>query len=57
MKNQFEDLANSLKDLEPKIKEKAVNIAIELIKINIMYRVEALEEGIKQAKEWFLDLE
>ena len=57
MKDQAEDLGKNIEDLEPKIKEKAVNIAIHLIKKYKMNREDALKEGIKQAKEWFLDLE
>ena len=57
MKNQFDDLASDLKELDPKIKEKAINIAIKLIKRNKMDRQDALKEGIKQAKNWFVDLE
>jgi hypothetical protein len=57
MKNQFNDLTNNLQGLDPKIKDKAINIAIELIKKKKMNRESALKEGIKQAKEWFLDLE
>jgi hypothetical protein len=57
MKDQGEDLEKNLDDLEPKIKEKAINIAIHLIKKYKINREDALKEGIKQAKEWFLDLE
>lgn len=57
MKNQFDDLVNNLKELDPKIKEKAIDIAIQLIKRKKMNREDALKEGIKQAEEWFLDLE
>lgn len=56
MENFLNDL-NELKELDPKIKDKAVEIAIELIKNKKMKKEKAVLEGIKQAKEWFLDLE
>ena len=56
MKHLTKDL-KEIGQLDPKIKEKAIEIAIHLINDKKMQEEEALKEGVKQAKEWFIDLE
>lgn len=56
MKSLLDNL-NNLKNLSPKVKEKAIEIAIQLVKEKKISKKEALMEGIKQAEEWFTDLE
>jgi uncharacterized protein YdaT len=44
-------------ELDQKIKDKAIEIAIQFITNEGMAREDALKEGVKQAKEWFTELE
>lgn len=57
MESSFNDIAKYLKGHDPKIKEKAIEFAIRLIKEKKMNDEDALKEGIKQAENWFIDLE
>jgi hypothetical protein len=57
MESPFNDLANSLKGHDPKVKEKAIEFAIRLMKEKKLNKEDALKEGIKQAENWFIDLE
>ena len=53
----FEDFKTDLDSLNPVIQEKAVAIANELMKEGKYTEKEAITEAIKQAEEWFYDLE
>lgn len=57
MESSFNDLAKFLKGHDPKIKEKAIEFAIHLMKEKKLNKIDALKEGIKQAENWFIDLE
>lgn len=57
MEPSFNDLAKSLKVYDPKIKEKAIEFAIRLMKDKKLNQEDALKEGLKQAENWFIDLE
>lgn len=57
MKEIFDEFEPELKELKPKVKEKALEIAGKLLTEKSISRLEALKEGIKQAEEWFFDLE
>ena len=52
----FDDLPLSLYELNPRIREKVLEIANELEKQGVN-TTEILPMAIKQAEEWFLDLE
>jgi len=53
----FKNIDTHLKNLQPKVKEKALQIAGELNKNKNYSEEEALIEGIKRAEEWFYNLE
>lgn len=53
----FEDFHADLKNLKPKVREKAIEIAIELMNKNGFNREKSIKEGIKKAEEWFYNLE
>ena len=56
--NEFNESDPMLNDLSPKVKEKALQLAADLLaEGRFANPAEALKEGIKQAEEWFLDLE
>jgi uncharacterized protein YdaT len=57
MKELFEDFGLELDDLNSMVKERAIEIANQLLEKEGWSKEEALKEGIKQAEEWFLDLE
>ncbi len=57
MKLPINNLTNSLKGHDPKVKEKAIEFAIRLMKEKKLNKEDALKEGIKQAENWFIDLE
>lgn len=47
-----------LDDLTPKVREKAIQLALEMLaEGKYSDKQDALEEGIRQADEWFMDLE
>ena len=55
---QFEDFNPMLDDLIPKVREKAIQLALEMLAEGRFDNKEAaLKEGIKQAEEWFTELE
>lgn len=56
MKEIFGEFEADLKDLRPAVREKALEIASELLMKNYK-RQDALKEGIKQAQKLFMDLE
>ena len=53
----FEDFRTDLDSLDPVIKEKALEIANQLMKQGKFTEKEAITEAIKRAEEWFYDLE
>ena len=53
----FEDFRTDLDSLDPVIKEKALDIANQLMKQGKLTEKEAITEAIKRAEEWFYDLE
>lgn len=56
--HHFDDLEPMLEDLIPKVKEKAIQLALEMLSEGRFDNKEAaLKEGIKQAEEWFTELE
>jgi len=56
--NEFNESDPMLNDLSPKVKEKALQLAADfLAEGRFANPAGALKEGIKQAEEWFLDLE
>lgn len=57
MREIFNEFDPELKELKPKVKEKALEIADKLLIEKSLSKEEALKEGIKQAEEWFFDLE
>ena len=47
-----------LDDLTPKVREKAIQLALEMLADGkYSEKEEALKEAIRQAEEWFMDLE
>lgn len=57
MKEIFDEFEPELKNLKLAVKEKALQIAGKLLTEKSLSREDALKEGIKQAEEWFFDLE
>lgn len=58
MKWTFENFDVELKDLTPSVREKAIEIANNLLSTKeVEGQEKAIKEGIKQAEEWFLDAE
>lgn len=57
MENQFENLPEDLKDLKPKVKEKALEIALKLSKEKKYQGEELIREAVKRAEEWFYESE
>ena len=55
--SNFDDFNAHLVDLRKEVKEKAIEIAQQLVEDKMMSKEAALKEGIKQAEEWFMDLE
>ncbi|WP_345599573.1 hypothetical protein VS868_06295 [Salinimicrobium sp. 3283s] len=53
----FEDFKTDLDSLTPIVREKALEIANELMKEGKSTEKEAIDQAIKQAGEWFYDLE
>ncbi len=57
MKEMFDEFEPKLSELKPAVKEKALEIADKLLTKKSISKEDALKEGIKQAEEWFFDLE
>mgnify|MGYP003296265458 CR=1 FL=1 len=58
MTNHFPEFHLLLNDLTPKVREKAIEIALELLANGqCPDKQSAITEGIRQAEEWFMDLE
>ena len=56
--NHFDDFGPMLDELIPWIGEKAIQLALEMLSDGRFDNKEAaLKEGIKQAEEWFTELE
>jgi len=53
----FEDFETDLKDLAPKVRIKALEIANKLKKKENYYKDRAIKEAIVKAQEWFYDTE
>ena len=53
----FEDFKTDLDGLNPKVREKALEIAKELVEKKDLPAKEALQEAIIRAEEWFYDIE
>ena len=53
----FEDFKTDLDGLNPKVREKALEIAKELVEKKDLLAKEALQEAIIRAEEWFYDIE
>ncbi len=53
----FEGFQPELDALAPRIREKALTIAQDLVTQQGLSEEKALQEGIKRAGEWFYDLE
>lgn len=53
----FKDFKIELDALNPRVREKALEIAKELVEIKGIPAQEAITEGITRAEEWFYDLE
>lgn len=54
MKWTFENIQPDLKNLNPKVREKALEIANRYMKEG-KSESEAIKKGIKEAEEWFLN--
>ena len=46
-----------MSDLEPRVREKAIEIANQLRKERIVRELSIVDEAIRQAQEWFLNEE
>ncbi|SMO82634.1 hypothetical protein [Fodinibius sediminis] len=55
MKWTFEDFGADLKDLNPKVREKALEIANRMMEEGDGSEGEVIKQAVKEAQEWFLD--
>ena len=55
MKWTFEDYGADLKNLNPRVRDKALEIANRLMEEEDYSEGEAIKQGIKEAQEWNLD--
>lgn len=55
MKWTFERVGANLKDLNPKVRDKAIEIARHLIEDEGYTEGEAIQKAIQKAEEWFLN--
>ena len=53
----FQDFRTDLDGLNPKVREKALEIAKELVEKKDLPAKEALQQAIMRAEEWFYDIE
>lgn len=53
----FEDFEADLKDLTPQVRNKALEIANQLMKEEGYSKAKAIKEAITKAQEWFFDSE
>lgn len=56
-KPSFDAFQEKLQQLNPQVREKAVDIARELIKQENYKEKDAVDEAMRRAEEWFYDLE
>ncbi|EIJ39895.1 hypothetical protein LDL79_10975 [Leeuwenhoekiella palythoae] len=52
----FEDFKSDLDSLDPRVREKALEIAGQLVKEKNYMEKKAISEAIVKAEEWFYDL-
>ena len=52
----FENFKNDLENLEPKVRDKAIEIAKKLMKEEGYTEASAIKEGMDRAEEWFMDI-
>lgn len=57
MDTAFKEFETDLKDLKPKVREKALELAAGLVQKEGYDKGRALNEAITEAEAWFLDLE
>ncbi len=57
MKWTSENFPLEMSDLEPHVREKAIEIANQLKKEGQVKELSVVEEAIKRAQEWFLNME
>lgn len=57
MKWIFENFKGELSDLTPEVREKALKIAVKIMKNGGVSEDEAIKRGIAQAQEWLYDSE
>lgn len=57
MKWTLENFPLEMSDLDPHVREKAIEIANQLKKDGRIRELSIIEEAIKQAQEWFLNME
>jgi uncharacterized protein YdaT len=58
MDQHFNDYEHMLNELTPKVREKAIQLALEMLaEGKYTDKEQALKEGIRQADEWFTELE
>lgn len=55
MKWTFEKMGADLKDLNPKVRDKAIEIARHLVEDEGYTEGKAIQLAVKKAEEWFLD--
>ena len=54
---RFEDFEPELQELKPTVREKAIEIAEKLVEEEGYPEDKAIAQGIKEAEEWFLNME
>ncbi|MBO6585590.1 MAG: hypothetical protein JJ953_05760 [Gracilimonas sp.] len=57
MKWTFENHEMDLKNLNPQVRKKALEIANRLMEEGDYTKGEAIKQAIKEAREWFLDIQ
>lgn len=57
MIDKFKEFADKMADLKPEVQEKAVELADKLMQEKKLSKNEAIEEGMREAELWFLNLE
>ncbi len=57
MKWTFENYGENLKNLNPKVRKKALEIANRLMAEGNYSEGDAIKQAVKEAQEWFLDMQ
>jgi uncharacterized protein YdaT len=57
MKWTFENYGENLKNLNPKVRKKALEIANRFMAEGNYSEGDAIKQAIKEAQEWFLDMQ